>query len=564
MKVVLKSLMVLALATGASACSGSSNVPKGAAMSAPAGAPDWVMRGSRVQSGSIFGLGSVAGIKNTAHARNTAGNRARKEISKILETYSASLMKDYAASTSAGSAGASSEEQSVEEAVKTFSAQLLVGVEVKDYWIDQGKGVWYALAELNFERQAEVAAAQAKMGPGMKAWFEANGGRVLGEVGGSVGEQGPGEAEEASEEEVAEAPAAGEEEAEEEAPAAPVRPAAPPAAPPVADGPPAKVGGPAPGWTQGQCDRARYLCGVGDGSDRKVADADARAELARIFTANVKSVEESFQGAAGQISSRTGESWIEVSKVSSYSLVSTDKVLTASQIVERWSDGNGRSWSLAVIDRAQAAAALRERIESLDGQVASRVSAAKASADGVARLKNLKAAVLALVEREALNADLRVVQADGAGVTSPHRMGDLVGMLDSAAGALSFGVAIGGSGAERVRACIEEALTAKGYQIEANVDEEDEEIDIEGSFDVIVKGSVKAEKRGQIAGSEVVQTTLTLKLINGKTQKVLRTLTGSEKGSRGSVKEAASTAAFKICQKKVPEMVSDIDKYFTR
>jgi hypothetical protein len=101
--------------------------------------------------------------------------------------------------------------------------------------------------------------------------------------------------------------------------------------------------------------------------------------------------------------------------------------------------------------------------------------------------------------------------------------------------------------------------------LEANVDEEGEdEIEIEGSFDVLVKGTVKAEKRGEIAGSEVVETTLTLKLINGKTRKVVRTLTGSEKGSRGSVKAAASTSAFKICQKKVPEMVADIEKYFAR
>jgi hypothetical protein len=563
MRVVLRAVMMAALAAGVGACAGSPSASQKLAAGVPANAPDWVMRGSRVQSGSIFGVGMVAGIKNVGTARNTASNRARKEISKILETYSASLMKDYAASTSAG--GARSEEQHVEEAVKTFSAQLLVGVEVKDYWLDGNANVWYALAELNFERQREVAAAGAQMGPGMREWIDQNGGKVLGgmEGGGeapSVGsEGGEDEAAPEGESEEPEAPVA-------EAPARPAAPAPAPAAPapPAADGPPAKVGGAAPGWTQNQCDRARYLCGVGDGADRKAADIDARAELARIFVANIKSVEESFSGAASQISSKTKESWIEVSKVSSFSMVSTDKVVTMSQIAERWDDGKGRLWSLAVIDRAQASAALRDRIEELDEEVGRRVAAAKGAADAVGRLKNLKAAVQALVEREAANADLRVVQSSGEGIPSPHSMGQLVGMLESAAESLKLGIALGGSGAERVRACLEEALTAKGYQVEVNVDEEDDTVEISGSFDVLVKGAIKAEKRGPIAGSEVVQTTLTLQLINGKTQKILRTFTGSEKGSRGSVKEAASTAAFKICQKKVPEMVTDIERYFSR
>ena len=516
------------------------------------------MRGSVVQGGSLYGVGMVAGIKNPSHARTTAGNRARKEISKIMETYSASLMKDYAASTSTGDMKNAAEEQRVEEAVKTFSAQLQTGVEIVDNWIDDKNGTWFALAELNFERAKEIAEVKKTMGESdVGKWLGDNGGKVLGDLEGDMKDNPPPPP-------VAE-PAP--DEPDEEAPPPPAPPvAAPPVqAPTAAEGGPAPKTGPAPAWKDGTCDTRRFLCGVGDGAERKAADMDARAEIARIFTANIKAVSQSFDAAAREISSKTGESWYEVNAVAEYSMVSTDKVVTMSQIAERWVDGKGRFWSLAVIDRAQASRALRDRIQGLDQDVGGGVDKAKAAQDQVTRFKALKRAVQAHLEREALNADLRVIQADGGGIPSPYRLSDLLALLDAAAAELKLGLALAGAGAERVRACLEQALTDKGYQLEFNVDEDSEdEIDISGDFDVLIKGQVRAESRGKIAGSNVVQTTLTLKLINAKTGKIVRTITDSEKGTRNDIKSAASTSAFKICQKKVPSMVADIDRYFGR
>jgi hypothetical protein len=116
--------------------------------------PEWVMKGSGAfggEAGRVFyGVGSVTGIKNHALARTTADNRARAEIAKIFEVYSASLMKDYMASTTAGDMSASSEEQHVEQAIKTFSAATLSGVQVVDHWFHPD-GTVYALAQLDLE-----------------------------------------------------------------------------------------------------------------------------------------------------------------------------------------------------------------------------------------------------------------------------------------------------------------------------------------------------------------------------------------------------------------------------
>lgn len=540
------------LCAGLAACGGSQSHVEG--HSAPADAPEWVHRGSRVQAGSIFGVGAVTGIKNPALARDTASNRGRAEISKILEVYSASLMKDYQASVTAGDFSASSEEQMVTQAIKTFSSNLMNGTETKDMWIDQANGTWYALVELNFERAREAAAAQAEMSPGLKGWLDDNGDRVLSDLEGDTnrGEPGSGEG------------GAPESEGSAEPSAPPPTPPTPstPTPPPADDGPKARVGGAAPAWTQGQCDRQRYLCGVGDGPERRAADNDARAELARIFQANIASVQQSFEGAAQTISDKTGERWVEVQKVSSFSMVSTDKVVSMSEILERWDDGKGKIWSLAVIDRARASSAFRDRIEGLDRRVMDLVSKARGSSDRIGRLKHLKSAVQVMLEREAVNSDLRVIS--GNAIPSPIPMSEILAMLDSASEALRMGIAIAGLGAERVQACLEDAMTSKGYQIEAKLDENKTDLDISGNFDVVIKGQVRAESRGKVAGSQVVQTTLTLKLINGKTKKILRTITDSEKGTRPDLQSAASTSAFKLCQRKVPEMVRDIDRYFAR
>ena len=116
--------------------------------------PDWVMKGSGAFGGErrvLHAVGAKSGIRNPALLRSAADNRARAEMQKIFQTYSASLMKDYAASTTAGDFSASSEEQHVEEAVKTFAAGTLNGVQIVDHWIHPVDGTMYSLARLDLE-----------------------------------------------------------------------------------------------------------------------------------------------------------------------------------------------------------------------------------------------------------------------------------------------------------------------------------------------------------------------------------------------------------------------------
>jgi len=113
--------------------------------------PGWVLKGSGAFAGdkTFHGVGMVSGVKNKALAITAADNRARAEIGKIFEVYTASLMRDYMASTTAGDFSATSEEQHIEQAVKTFSSATLSGVVIVDHWTDPRDGTVYSLAKLD-------------------------------------------------------------------------------------------------------------------------------------------------------------------------------------------------------------------------------------------------------------------------------------------------------------------------------------------------------------------------------------------------------------------------------
>jgi hypothetical protein len=124
-------------------------------LAACGGPPTWVKKGSGAYNEktdkSFYGVGSVVGVRNEPLAWDTAENRARAEIAKTFETYTAYLMRDYAASTTAGDFTRNTEEQNVERAIKTFSAVTLNGVKPIDRYKDDKTGTYYVLTKLSLE-----------------------------------------------------------------------------------------------------------------------------------------------------------------------------------------------------------------------------------------------------------------------------------------------------------------------------------------------------------------------------------------------------------------------------
>ncbi|MFQ5598620.1 MAG: LPP20 family lipoprotein [Nitrospiria bacterium] len=142
------------------------------------GAPDWVHRGSGAflenDQKAFYGVGAITGVNNAPLARKAADNRARAEISQMFETYSASLMRDYAASTTAGDLKKTGEEQSIESTIKTFSATTLSGVMIIDHWNDPSSDVFYSLARLDLVKFKDHIDEARGLNADVKAFVKEN------------------------------------------------------------------------------------------------------------------------------------------------------------------------------------------------------------------------------------------------------------------------------------------------------------------------------------------------------------------------------------------------------
>lgn len=147
------------------------------------GPPTWVKEGSGAMNEAgdkaIYGVGSVIGIKNEPLAWETAENRARAELAKSFRTYTAYLMRDYAASTNASDFTTATEEQNVERAVKTFTAVTLRGVRPVDRYKDEEKAAYYVLAKLSFKDMQEALTQAQELDPEVRGFVQKNGERLF-------------------------------------------------------------------------------------------------------------------------------------------------------------------------------------------------------------------------------------------------------------------------------------------------------------------------------------------------------------------------------------------------
>jgi len=177
MQLFKSAFLVVAVAFAVSACGGSDEKPAAASKSDE---PEWVLKGSGAFGAEgqkvFYGVGVASNIKNIALLQNTSDNRARAEISKIFETYSASLMKDYMASVSDGDKV--SEEQNVEQAIKTFSSATLSGVQIVDRYKDKSNGAMYSLARLDLNAFSDSLGKMKELSSKAKDYIRQNAERV--------------------------------------------------------------------------------------------------------------------------------------------------------------------------------------------------------------------------------------------------------------------------------------------------------------------------------------------------------------------------------------------------
>jgi hypothetical protein len=227
--------------------------------------------------------------------------------------------------------------------------------------------------------------------------------------------------------------------------------------------------GPAPDWVSGPSSRypkTAFLTGVGTAESREPAEEDARAELARIFQADVSSrvsaYEKYFQVRGGGNAQTTDEV-----SLANLTTVSTRMVLEGSEVVEVFKQkGTGQYYALAVLDRSKSARILRDRILRLDDETTMLLQSADGASDKLAQLKYLKRSVPKFVLRDAYDTQLRIVDPAGGGVPGQANAEGIKTRIEHLlAKEVSIGVSVTGAGVDELRARILTELGALGLPV---------------------------------------------------------------------------------------------------
>ena len=143
--------------------------------------PKWVKTGTYTgqDSKAFYGVGEVMGIRNEPLAWDAAENRARAQMVKVLSTYTAYLMRDYAASTTAGNFNKTAEEQHIEEATKTFAAATLNGVRPVDRYKDEKKDIYYVVVKMDLEDVKDMLTQSKELNGQMRDFVRKNADRAF-------------------------------------------------------------------------------------------------------------------------------------------------------------------------------------------------------------------------------------------------------------------------------------------------------------------------------------------------------------------------------------------------
>ena len=180
----------------------------------------------------------------------------------------------------------------------------------------------------------------------------------------------------------------------------------------------------------------RYLSAVGEADDRSTADGRALANLAKIFEVAIK--DHSLDFSQAQVSSdQSGRAVNNIQTTSRYVTTDARQVLEGAQLVESWQAEEGKTYALAVLEKAPAERRFRDGVRNADRQIEDRVKYASQQAPNpVAALAALEQARKIENQRSNLNRNLSVVS--GKGIKAHYDQARLERLLRTALVTLHF------------------------------------------------------------------------------------------------------------------------------
>ena len=323
-----------------------------------------------------------------------------------------------------------------------------------------------------------------------------------------------------------------------------------------------------PAWVDGRSpahDERSYLTGVGQGGTRSSAENNARARIALIFRAKIESASQDYMASF----TKSGAKPIEVQSVENLTKVSTEKTLQGVTIAETWDDGKGSFHALAVLERAPAAAALRERIQDLDKRTAAALNGARKTNDKIRKLRALRAASRFIQQRIASNEELRVVSPDGRAIPPPHSAADIIALLEGVSEELNIGVEVSGSASSDLRQALIEGLTQEGFQVKAVEKDSDDDWDDwdddtgsgGDSFDMLIRAKSRMERASTGGTIEFARVNVDVEIFNPHTDRVLATFNESRREGHRNIQEASRRAVRAMRKKLVASITKELHRY---
>jgi hypothetical protein len=233
----------------------------------------------------------------------------------------------------------------------------------------------------------------------------------------------------------------------------------------------ARFSRPQPAWVDGpsaEFSSEQYLLGMGQADSQPAAVERAYGAVAKVFKAQVNYQSRDWESFL-LLENRGKPSTERRLTLDQVTRITTDKVLDNVRVLDTWyNPRTGLHYALAGMNRAQAEAAMLDRMGELDAMIETEVQEGRRATDKLARVKNLRRAIKNLMLREAYNADLRIIRASGKGTEAAYRVAELTSELEQfLASNLVTGVEVSGEQAEPIRRAVLEGLIREGLPVTA-------------------------------------------------------------------------------------------------
>jgi hypothetical protein len=295
----------------------------------------------------------------------------------------------------------------------------------------------------------------------------------------------------------------------------------------------------------------QYLVGVGYGNTRETAERNSYAAISKIFSANITSISKDSE-IYSQVQSKGRNETKDEINIEQFIEITTKRVLENVTIAETWFDNKEKVYYvLAVIDREKAGNSLKEQISSIDSQIEEMIKKSRKASDKIQKIRDLKGAIKGLIQREACNANLRVINLSGKGIDSPFSLAGVDNELTYfLRNDFSIGIEVAGEKGGSVEVAIIEGLNKQGLFIVKKGQSED----------LIVKGEIEFnEAYIHNPMFKFVRWVANFQLIDKNTDRVIGSINRSGREGHLTITEAKERA-LKTMQE---DIVSEVSKKLT-